>query len=197
LLLVRELLLGPKRFSDLLAGLVGVSRSVVSQRLRDLAEHGVVRRRDLGPPARVHVYELTAWGRGLEPVVLHLGRWGSRAPRPAIRTSLGIDSLVLSLKTAFDRHRGEADNATCTDELRIDDEVFVLTVAGGVLDARRGTADHPDATVVTSRAALTAAIEGDRDLDGVLDAGDLQITGDRKARSLAIASFLGPAAGAE
>jgi DNA-binding HxlR family transcriptional regulator len=191
LLVVRELLLGPKRFSDLLAGLADASPNVVSQRLRDLTEHGVVRRRDLGPPARVHIYELTDWGHELEPVLLHLGRWGSRARQPATRKPLGIDSLVLSLKTAFDSSRAETDNATY--DLRIDDEVFVLTVIDGTLDVRRGTAHNPDATIVTSRTALTAAVEGEGTPDDLLDAGDLEITGDRKARSLAIASFLCPA----
>src|SRR4051794_38239488 len=81
LLIVRELLLGPKRFNDLLAGLQGASPSVVTQRLRELAAGGVVARRELGPPARVHVYELTACGRKLEPVLLELGRWGHNCPR--------------------------------------------------------------------------------------------------------------------
>src|SRR5215470_2664054 len=76
LLIVRELLLGPKRFNDLLAGLPGASPNVISQRLRELVGGGVVRHRDLGRPARVSVYELTDWGSELEPVVLHLGQWG-------------------------------------------------------------------------------------------------------------------------
>ena len=74
LLIVRELLLGPKRFNDLMAGLPGASPNVISQRLRELAGRNVIRQRDLGPPARVRVYELTDWGRELEPVVLHLGQ---------------------------------------------------------------------------------------------------------------------------
>ena len=191
LLVVRELLLGPKRFSDLLAGLPDASPNVVSQRLRDLTEHGVVRRRDVGPPTRVRLYELTDWGRELEPVVLHLGRWGARAPQPATRRPLGIASLVLSLKTAFDPSR--ADDESATYELRIDDEVFVLTLADGTLDVRRGTAHDPDAIIVTTRTALTVAIEGLGTLDDLIDAGHLDITGDRQARSLAITSFLGPA----
>ena len=82
LLVVRELLLGPKRFNDLLAGLPGASPNVISQRLRELVEDGVIAQRELPPPARVRVYELTDWGRELEPVMVHLGRWGGRAPLP-------------------------------------------------------------------------------------------------------------------
>ena len=90
LLIVRELLVGPKRFNDLLAGLPGASPNVISQRLRELTGHGVICQRELPPPARVHVYELTDWGRELEPVILHLGRWGDRAPLPeGAQDSLG------------------------------------------------------------------------------------------------------------
>src|ERR1700685_3017592 len=83
LLVVRELLLGPKRFTDLRAGLPKVSADVLSQRLRELERIGAVQRRKLPPPAGVQVYELTDWGRELEPVLLALGRWGSRTDLPA------------------------------------------------------------------------------------------------------------------
>src|ERR671932_1050136 len=82
LLVVRELLLGPKRFTDLRTGLPGVSPNVLAQRLRELEQAGVVRRRRLPPPAASQVYELTEWGVDLEPVLTALGRWGSRSPAP-------------------------------------------------------------------------------------------------------------------
>src|SRR3954453_5164333 len=82
LLVVRELLLGPKRFTDLRAGLPGVGPDVLAQRLRDLEEAGAVERRVLAPPAGSKVYELTDRGRDLEPVILALGRWGSVARFP-------------------------------------------------------------------------------------------------------------------
>lgn len=190
LLIVRELLLGPKRFSDLLIGLVGASPNVVSQRLHDLADHGVVHRRDLGPPTRIHLYELTEWGHELEPVVLHLGRWGTRAVGQSGR-ALGIDSLVLSLKTAFDPDRAQGESAVV--ELRIDDHVFVLELAGGAMTARRGHAETPDATITTSRQALAAAIQGNRTLDDLLSHSDLAIEGNPAASKLAKATLLAPA----
>src|ERR671927_1551198 len=101
LLVVRELLLGPKRFTDLRAGILHASPNVLSQRLRDLEEIGVVRRRKLPPPAASRVYELTEWGMELEPVVVSLGRWGARS-RSKPRAPLGVDSLILSLRTMFD-----------------------------------------------------------------------------------------------
>ena len=82
LLVVRDLLPGPKQFSDLLAGLPGISPNVLSKRLRELVEFEVVGYRDLGAPDRVRIYELTEWGRELEPVLRHLEQWGRRAPLP-------------------------------------------------------------------------------------------------------------------
>ena len=73
LLVVRELLLGPKRFSGLRAGLPNISPNVLAQRLRELEQAGVVRRRKLPPPAASKVYELTEWGTELEPVIFRLG----------------------------------------------------------------------------------------------------------------------------
>ncbi|GAB3887032.1 hypothetical protein GCM10027612_25150 [Microbispora bryophytorum subsp. camponoti] len=80
LMIVRDLLFGPKRYSDLQSGLPNASPTVLSQRLRDLEEGGVIRRRRLGPPARAWVYELTEWGHDLEPILVHLGRWGRQSP---------------------------------------------------------------------------------------------------------------------
>jgi DNA-binding HxlR family transcriptional regulator/putative sterol carrier protein len=190
LLIVRELLLGPKRFSDLLDGLADASPNVVSQRLRELVQCGVVHRRALGPPTRIHLYELTQWGYQLEPAILHLGRWGSQAPMPQGGT-LGIDSLVLSLQAAFDPSRSQ--DAKATYQLHIDDHVFVLELANGAVAARRGSAPNPDATITTGRQALTAAVHGKRTLADVFRTGDLKVDGDPTASALAIASLLTPA----
>src|ERR1700682_5998806 len=101
LLIVRELLLGPKRFTDLRAGMPGASADVLAQRLRDLSESGVVRRKKLPPPAGSEVYEITEWGADLEPVITHLGRWGSRSATFDPAADSSVDSLVLSLRALF------------------------------------------------------------------------------------------------
>src|SRR5512132_737421 len=90
LLVVRELLLGPKRFTDLRSGIPDISPNVLGQRLRELEESGIITRRKLAPPAAVQVYELTEWGRELEPAVLALGRWASGSPSfsPSSRPSI-------------------------------------------------------------------------------------------------------------
>src|SRR3954463_4340595 len=112
LLVVRELLLGPKRFTDLRAGLPNASPNVLSQRLRELEQAGVVRRRKLPPPAASKVYELTEWGMELEPVIVRLGRWGARSPSKPRDAKLGIDSLILSFRTMFDPFAAEGLEAS-------------------------------------------------------------------------------------
>ena len=101
LLVVRELLLGPKRFTDLQQALPTASPNALSDRLRELADAGVVRRRQLPPPGNVRVYELTAWGRGLEPIVVALGTWALAAPPTAEQVFVSADSAMLSIRTFF------------------------------------------------------------------------------------------------
>jgi DNA-binding HxlR family transcriptional regulator len=176
LLIVRELLLGPKRFNDLLAGLPGASPNVISQRLRELARNGVIRKRDLGPPARVSVYELTDWGLELEPVVLHLGRWGTRAPLPEGAKVGGFDSLLLALQAA-------ADPALVTGryELRIADSTFTVDGTAGLVRIRRGTADEPGATLTTDGGTLSAVCLGQRSIADATGSGELRLDGDPAA----------------
>jgi DNA-binding HxlR family transcriptional regulator len=177
LLVVRELLLGPKRFTDLRAGLPGASPNVLSQRLRELERVGVVRRRRLGPPVGVRVYELTDWGLDLEPVVIQLGRWGSRAPTTST-AELGVDAMLLALKTTFDP--GVAGRLRASLELRLGDDRFRAAVADGRLDLTRGGADQPDAIIDTDVATLRALVFGGRTLDEARRSGDLEFRGDRR-----------------
>ena len=102
LMVVRELLLGPKRFTDLREGLPHMSADVLAQRLRELEENGIVERRILPPPAASKVYALTEWGRELEGVLIALGRWGARAPLAAECSEMSLDSHIVSLQTLFD-----------------------------------------------------------------------------------------------
>src|SRR5258707_12065321 len=102
LLIVRELLLGPKRFTDLRRGLPNASPNILSERLRELEKTGVVHRRKLPPPAASQVYELTEWGKELEPVVTQLGAWGARSPVPPESDEISAGSIVLALRSLFD-----------------------------------------------------------------------------------------------
>ena len=175
LLVVRELLLGPKRFTDLRAGLPHVGPDVLSQRLRELEQAGVVQRRRLPPPAGSRVYELTERGQELEPVILALGRWGSGAPFPPGDAQLGSDSAVVALMTLFDP--GAADGLDATYELRFGEEHFRLRIADGRLEAARGSAESPDVTIAADPETLSAVLWHGRPLAEARRAGDLAVEG--------------------
>jgi DNA-binding HxlR family transcriptional regulator len=186
LLVVRELLLGPKRFTDLRAGVPNAKPSVVSQRLRELEEAGVVRRRKLGPPARAWVYELTDDGHDLAPVVVALGHWGRRLPtRPG--AVYGRDALVLALESLFDPDA--ARNLTGSYELRLDDDRFQIDVGEGRIAARRGDVEAPDAVIESDPDTLGAVLFDGRELDEAIDAGDMRIDGDGKLAEAFLALY--------
>jgi DNA-binding HxlR family transcriptional regulator/putative sterol carrier protein len=194
LLVVRELLLGPKRFTDLRSGLPHASPNVLAQRLRDLEAAGVVRRGKLPPPAASKIYELTEWGRDLEPVIIALGRWGVRSPTKPPDAELGVDSLILSFRTMFDPDRAEGLGASY--EFRIGEDRFRAEVAEGRLEIERGTAEQSDATVESDAGTLAALIYDDLELGDALSSGDLRINGDRAVveRFLALFPLPEPAA---
>jgi len=176
LLVVRELLYGPKRFADLSRGLPGMSQNVLSQRLRDLEESGVVRRRGLGPPASIRVYELTELGRELRPVLLALGRWGGRLPLVP-SGELSADALVLALQTTFDP--GAADGMSARCELWFGDDRFLARIAGGAFEIARGGTDPPDSVIDTDPGTLRSVVFAGRALDDAIGSGDLRLHGDR------------------
>jgi DNA-binding HxlR family transcriptional regulator len=191
LLVVRELLLGPKRFTDLRSGLPTLSPDVLSQRLRDLESTGILHRRKLAPPAGSWVYELTDRGYELEPVVLALGRWGSRAPLSPGDAELGIDSLVLALMTQFDS--SAAAGVRATYELRLGEHQFHARVARGAFEVARGTADDPDAIIIAADpAALRAVLWHGRKLGAAVRSGDVEIEGSRRAAQRFVELFPAP-----
>jgi DNA-binding HxlR family transcriptional regulator len=176
LLVVRELLLGPKRFSALHRGLGGVSQNVLAQRLRELEAAGVVRRRRLGPPAGSWAYELTERGAELEPVLVAVGRWGRNEPMTA-DAELSVDALVLALKTTFDP--AAAGDLEATLDLQVDDDRLEVAVAGGRLSITRASAKDPDATLRTDVPTVRKLAFRKRRLDDAAAAGDVAIDGDR------------------
>ena len=179
LLVVRELLLGPKRFTDVRAGLPGASPNVISQRLRDLEGAGIVRRRKLPPPAASRVYELTEWGEELEPVIVRLGRWGARSPSKPRDAALGVDSLVLSMRTMFDPRATEGFGASY--ELRFGEDRFRAVVDDGRFEISRGSAEGADAIVEADSNTLAGLLYAGRPLAEALESGDLKVEGNRAA----------------
>ncbi|MEC3997014.1 winged helix-turn-helix transcriptional regulator [Actinacidiphila sp. DG2A-62] len=175
LIVVRELLLGPKRFTDLHSGMPGVSPNVLALRLRELEDSGLVRRRKLGPPAGSRVYELTEWGQELEQVLLDLGRWGARSPI-ASEPYRSVDSLMLWQRSLFDAEVG--GDLRATYEFTVGDDAFTVRVADGELEVERGTAARPDASMESDLETLTAVLKGRRPVAEATASGDLRLTGD-------------------
>ncbi|MDT4937734.1 MAG: hypothetical protein QOG80_1405 [Pseudonocardiales bacterium] len=174
-LVVRELVFGAKRFAQLRAGLQGISPNVLSQRLRELEAAGVVRRTVLEPPANVAVYELTDRGRALEPVLIELGRWGSREQITSQR-DLSVSALLLALKTVFD----PAAARDARYVVRLEGDTFTITVADGALGIERGPAPDADVVLDTDAATLRAVAFGRLPLAAAEAEGLLRVTGDRR-----------------
>ena len=179
LLVVRELLLGPKRFTDLRAGLPDISPNVLGQRLRELEEAGIVGRPRLAPPVAAQVSELTEGGRELEPAVLALGTWASRSPSFPLGAAMGADSLVLALKSTFQPEKAEGLEATY--ELRLGELPFRIAIGAAGFAAERGEAQDPDATITADPNAIAAVVFAGERLSRALDSGEVRIAGSRRA----------------
>ncbi|MEJ2855061.1 MULTISPECIES: winged helix-turn-helix transcriptional regulator [unclassified Saccharothrix] len=184
LLIVRDLLLGPKRFTDLQAGLPGAGPNILAQRLRDLENTGVVRRRTLPPPAGSRVYELTEWGAELDPIVTALGLWGVRSPVLPLEGEVGADSIMLNLRACFtpdERRRWTADY-----EVHIGRDRFTMRVVEGELvETVRGQAvGSPDAAIEADPETLDGLMLGKQTVAEAIDADRLRVTGSLHATQL-------------
>jgi len=187
LLIVRELLLGPKRFTDLRQGLPHASPNMLSERLRELEAAGVVAKRRLPPPAAVQVYELTEWGAELEPVVTQLGAWAARSPNPPEHREINADSIVLALRSLFDPGKATAEGDY---QLRIAGRPYRVGVAAGELELERGAVAEPTATIAASDAgALAAVLSGELPLDEAIGSGAVEVEGGKRAARRFLALF--------
>jgi len=178
LLILRDLLVGPKRFTDLERGLPGIPTNVLTARLKELERAGVVHRRALPRPAGGVAYELTAYGAELEDIVKRLGRWGAKLlgnPRPG--ETVTPDSLVMALRSTFDP---EAARGLCARyELRLGELVLHADVDNGELEAAQGAIADPD-LVIEPGPSLKALMTGELRPADAIKNGDVRITGDPK-----------------
>ena len=177
LLVMRELMLGPKRFSDLRADLAGISANVLTQRLEGLEASGLVIRRRLPPPASVQVYQLTPWGYEAEPIIQTMGRWATRSPLHDPSRPLSGTSLMLSFRTMFAPERVGGFEGRIG--FRVGAERYLVTVADGKILAVRGDAETADAIIVGSAPAVAAFIYGGVPIDVLVAEGALRLEGDR------------------
>ena len=177
LLVMRELMLGPKRFSDLRAALPGISANVLTQRLEGLEAAGVLVRRKLPPPASAQVYELTPWGYESEPIFQALGRWAARSPAHDPSLPLSTVSLFLSFRTMLDPVRARGVDARIG--FRIGAESFLARLASGKIDVARADLGQADLIFTGTAPAIAAAVYGGRPLAALVAKKALSIEGDR------------------
>ncbi|HKR51952.1 MAG TPA: winged helix-turn-helix transcriptional regulator [Pseudonocardiaceae bacterium] len=176
LLVVRELLLGPKRFSDLCNGMPGVSANVLAQRLRELEDVGVLRRTKLGPPVGSQVYQLTDWGMDLEPVLTQLGKWGGRSPFLDRSAPRSLDSVMLSQRARF--APSVAGDLRADYAVLIDDDRFAVHVADGKLDVERAEVHNPDAVIETDAQTFQDVLTKQLDLGAASNDSRFKVHGD-------------------
>ena len=177
LLVMRELMLGPKRFSDLRADLPGISANVLTQRLEGLEAAGVLVRRKLPPPASAQVYELTPWGYESEPIFQTLGRWAARSPQHDPTLPLSAVSLFLSFRTMLDAER--ARGLVARVGFRIGAETVLARLARGRIVLERGPLENVDVVFAGAAPAMAAAVYGGQPLTALERAGMLAVDGDR------------------
>jgi DNA-binding HxlR family transcriptional regulator len=188
LLVVRELLHGPKRYTDLADALPGIGTNILAGRLRDLEAAGVIQKRRLPPPAAANVYELTPYGEELREPLYALGRWGARSlgpPQPD--DALAPGWLVNAVR------------ATCTSgclpdkvfELRVADDTVTARFDDGELVVEAGSSGDADTVITTDAATLFSIAAGQISTSDAIKAKELEVTGNRKdaERFLSFFSF--------
>lgn len=190
LLVVRELLGGPKRYTDLAGGLPGIGTNILAGRLRDLEQVGVIQKRRLPPPAAASVYELTPYGEELREPLDALGRWGARSlGPPGPEDTLAPGWLINAVRATCKDWTGRASG---TFELHAgEDEVVSVSFDSGVPVAERGTSESPRAVIETDPNTLFCIASREASLDESIATGDVRISGDKAAakRFLSLFSF--------
>jgi DNA-binding HxlR family transcriptional regulator len=178
LLVVRELMFGPRRFGELRAGLPGISANVLTQRLVGLQAANIVQRRKLPPPASVQVYELTPWGYESERAIQELGRWATRSPGHDPTLPLSAASLMLSFRTLHSAERAAGMDARIG--FRIGQDMFVAHLTGaGIAIRRADLADCDTIFTAPNAMAIAGAVYGGVPIPTLEAAGALSIGGDR------------------
>jgi DNA-binding HxlR family transcriptional regulator len=178
LLVVRDLLTGPKRFSELQEGLHGIPTNVLTARLRELEETGIVERRVQARPGGGVAYALTEYGMELEDPVLRLGFWGAKTMgSPCVGDFVSMDSLALALRGAFrpDKARG----LERLYEVRLDGKPLRILVKSRRVVAPSSSTDDPDVVLDTAPGVMSELLTGALLLDDAIEDGRVSVTGDR------------------
>lgn len=173
MLVLRELAYGPRRFSELKADLAGISANVLTQRLAELEDRGLVRRAKLPPPASVQVYEATDWGLEAIPIIASLGRWAARSPLHDPKLRMSHVSVIMSFQTLISPERAEGFRARVC--FRLGRAAYVTTVTDGTLEVERGDAEDCDVTFTGSPTEIAAVIHGGAPFETIGVEGDMAL----------------------
>jgi DNA-binding HxlR family transcriptional regulator len=176
---MRELMLGPRRFGELRRSLPALSANVLTQRLSGLEEAGIVRREKLPPPASVQVYALTPWGQSAGPVFQALGRWAVKSPRHDPTRPFSPVSLMLSMRTMLDAER--AAGVTVRVGLRVGEESFFFRLDDGAVAIGRGVPEDADVVLTGETGGVAALLYAAVPLHELEAGGMLRIEGNRAA----------------
>ena len=187
LLIVRELMFGGRRFSELRAGLPGISANILTQRLDGLERVGIVQRCRLPPAASVQIYQLTPWGYEAEVILRELGRWATRSPLHDPRLPLSAASLMMSFRTMYARERSRGEAATIG--FRFGAEGFVVDFGPEGLRTRRAEPDGCALMIETNPMSLASVVYGGRPVGDAEATGELTLSGDRHLFDRVIAWF--------
>ena len=174
LLIVRELLKGPKRYTDLLEGMPRVGTNILAARLRELERGGIVQKRKLPPPAASTVYELTEYGRELEEPLYALARWGARSLPPPVDgedfyPDWGLNAFAALLDTQAAR------GLAATYVVRVADDVYTVRLEDSTVHVEVGAADEADLDFATDLETFFGLASGDLDPRVALSGGDVTI----------------------
>jgi len=183
LLIIRELLAGPRRFKDLIDGLPGISSNLLSERLKGLEQQDILCRRVLPPPAGSTVYELTSLGATLERAVLELGKWGSQfLPTSLEGVALpSLGAITLAIKAFF--HPEQAQGVNETYELHLGNEVLQVQVKQGELLVQQGQALQAEVVFDTEMQYFVGLFAGQIKPDEAISGELIRIEGDPGALS--------------
>ncbi len=179
LLIVRELMFGPKRFTDLKESLPGIATNVLTQRLAGLEEAGVVRQVDLPRPARGKAYALTPWGLAFREPLRVMGAWASRSPHLRFDHPLSATAAMLSLGSMFDPEK--AGDLRVAVDLRLPDGDFAVRVEHGQLAVEPGRNPDPDCVVTGDQNALLPVLYAGKPVEAAVQDGSLKVERDTAA----------------
>lgn len=173
MLVLRELAYGPRRFSELRADLWGISANVLTQRLTELEDRGLVRRIKLPPPASVQVYEATQWGLEAIPIIASLGRWAARSPLHDPTLRMSYVSVIMSFQTLISPERTEGFNGRIC--FRFGEAAYVAAVTDGRMEVERRDCADCDVTFIGTPSEIAAVIYGGAPFDLIRVEGDMAL----------------------